>query len=128
MSPIPRDTPSLLVLGITFALLCCTVHAVVNDREERRNAGNDKGGNEQHYSSFPAHNNKQTSDKCIKMKNVRTRYAAGAEIICFSSVNMQTFNVLFFVAVLLHELAVLAVVVNTKAGLDTNTYPISTGK
>ena len=23
-----------------------------NDREEKRNAGNDKGGNEQHYSSF----------------------------------------------------------------------------
>ena len=58
MSPIPRDTPSLLLLGITIALFCCTVHAVVNDREEGRNTGNDKGGNEQHYSSFPAHKNK----------------------------------------------------------------------
>ena len=51
-------TPSLLVLGIIFALLCYTVHAVPNDREVKRNAGNDKGGNEQHYSSFQAHKNK----------------------------------------------------------------------
>ena len=52
--PLPRDTPSFLVLGITFAPLCCTVHAVPNDREEKRNAGNDKDGSEQHYSSFQA--------------------------------------------------------------------------
>ena len=57
MSPIPRGTPSRLVLGITFALLRCTVHAVPNDREEKRSAGNDKGGKEQHYSSFQAHKN-----------------------------------------------------------------------
>ena len=55
---IPRGTPSLLVLGITFALLCCTVYTAQNDREDKRNAGNDKVGNEQHYSSFQAHINK----------------------------------------------------------------------
>ena len=33
---------------ITFALwlLCCTVKAVSNDREDKRYAGNDKGRNE----------------------------------------------------------------------------------
>ena len=75
------------------------------------------------------------------MKNVRTRNAAGAEIIkrgrqklayllkknkfCFSSVNMQVFDVLFFVAVLLHELAVLAVVVNTKGCYKTQTLSVN---
>ena len=58
MSPIPRGTLSLVVLGFTFTLLCCIVHAVSNDREEKRNAGNDKGGGEQDYSSFQAHKNK----------------------------------------------------------------------
>ena len=55
MYPIPRGTLSLLVLGITFALLCWTAHAVPKAREEKRNAGNDKGGNEQHYSPIQAH-------------------------------------------------------------------------
>ena len=50
MSPIPQATPSLLVLVITFALLCSTVHAVPNDREDKRNVGNHKDGNEQHHS------------------------------------------------------------------------------
>jgi len=59
------------------------------------------------------------------MKNVRTRNAAGAEIICFSSVNMQVFDVLFFVAVLLHELAFLAVVVNIKGCYKTQTLSVN---
>ena len=61
MSPILRGTPSLQVRGIPFAVfvLCCTVHAVPNDREEKRNGGNDEGGNEQYYSSFQAHIYKQ---------------------------------------------------------------------
>ena len=52
---IPRGNLSLLVLGITFDLLSCTVHAVPNDRKYKRNVGNDKGGNKQHNSSFQAH-------------------------------------------------------------------------
>ena len=55
MYPIPRGTLFLLVLGITFALLCWTAHAVPKDRGGKRNAGNDKGGNEQHYSPIQAH-------------------------------------------------------------------------
>ena len=46
MSPIPLGNPSFLVLGITLAMLCCTKHAMRNEREEKRKAVNDKGGNE----------------------------------------------------------------------------------
>ena len=63
MSPIPRDTPSLLVLEITFGLLSCTVHAVPNGREWKRNAGNEKGGNEQHYTSTQAHKTNKLFEK-----------------------------------------------------------------
>ena len=48
MTLTPRGTP----LFFTFTLLGRTVHAVPNDREDKRNAGNDKGGNGKHYSSF----------------------------------------------------------------------------
>ena len=47
-----KRPPSLLVIEITFALLCCIVHDVPNSQEEKRNAGDDKDGNEQHYSSL----------------------------------------------------------------------------
>ena len=55
MYPIARGTLSFLDLGIAFALLCWTEHAVPKDREEKRKAGNHKGGNEQHYSPIQAH-------------------------------------------------------------------------
>ena len=51
MSPILRDTPSLLVLGITFDLSCCPVHAMPNDR------------NEQHYSSIQSHKTNKLFEK-----------------------------------------------------------------
>lgn len=47
-----------VVFNRAFALLCCTVYAVPNDRENKRNVGNDKGGNEQYDSSFQAYINK----------------------------------------------------------------------
>lgn len=53
-------TSALLVLEVTFGL-CCAVHAVSNDQDEKRNGGNDDGRNnrhEQYYSSFQAHINK----------------------------------------------------------------------
>ena len=61
MSLILTPTRSLLGLGITFALclLCCTVQAVPNEGEEKRNAANDKGGFYRNCSSsFQADINK----------------------------------------------------------------------
>ena len=73
MSPIPRVTPSLVVLGITFALSCCIVHAppptLPNDREDNRNSGSDKDGNEQYRSSFQAHINKLTFFSVSNLRN-----------------------------------------------------------
>ncbi|KAJ7391496.1 hypothetical protein OS493_018545 [Desmophyllum pertusum] len=58
MYAILRGTPPLLVLGVTFAL-CCAVHAVPNDRDEKRNDDGGNNSHEQYYSSFQAHiNNK----------------------------------------------------------------------
>ena len=70
VSPIPRDTQSLLVLGSTFALWCCTVHAMPNDRKEKRNTGNGKGGNEQYYSSFES----IKTSKLFKKNNTQSVY------------------------------------------------------
>ena len=61
MSLILTATRPLLGFGMTFALclLCCTVHTVPNDGEEKRNAANDKSGfYENCSSSFEADINK----------------------------------------------------------------------
>ena len=70
MSPISRSRPSLLVLVITFAMMCCAARAVQNDREDKRNAGNDRGGNKQHYSSFQAH---ETSKLLSRVSNLQNK-------------------------------------------------------
>ena len=85
MSPIPRSRPSLLVLGITFAMMCCTAHAVQKEREDKRNAGNDRGGNKQHYSSFQAH---ETSKLLSRVSNQQNKiYFLICAVVFFQSAN-----------------------------------------
>ena len=48
--------------------MCCTAHAVQNELEDKRNAGNDRGGNKQHYSSFQGHETSKLLPRSIISK------------------------------------------------------------